>query len=210
MKRTITVTGQGRVVVVPDVADVRLGVSVTRPTVGDARQAAAEAARRILDAVVAAGVAQADVRTATLQVQPQYDYSGGQPRLTGQQVIHQYTVTVRSLDALGTVIDDALAAGATTLDGVAFRTGDPAAAESAARVAAVQDARAKAGALAAEAGVTLGGVVAISEVGGVPGPRPTLMKARAMAVADAAPTPVEAGTDEVSVSILASFEIAPA
>jgi uncharacterized protein YggE len=208
MKRTITVTGSGRVVVVPDVADVRLGVSVTRPSVGEARQAAAETAARVLEVVTAAGVARADVRTATLQVQPEYEYTDRAPRLKGQQVIHQYVVTVRSLDTLGRVIDEALAAGATTLDGVAFRTADPASAEAAARAAAVADARSKAEALAAEAGVAVGDVVSIAEAtsGGVP--RPLLLKARAMAMAEAAPTPVEAGSDEVVVSIVATYAIA--
>lgn len=208
MKRSITVTGVGRVVVVPDVADVRLGVTVTRSTVASARQGAAEVAKRILDAVVAAGVARADIRTASLQVQPEYEYTDRQPRLKGQQVIHQYVVTVRKLDDLGRVIDDSLVAGATTLDGVTFRTADPATAEAAARVAAVADARAKAEALAKEAGVSLGEVESISEVAGVGGPRPMMMKARAMAMADTAPTPVEAGTDEIAISILASFSIA--
>jgi hypothetical protein len=66
MKRTVTVSGSGRVAVVPDVADVRLGVSVTRPTVAEARGAAAEVATRILAAVTEAGVARADVRTSSI------------------------------------------------------------------------------------------------------------------------------------------------
>jgi uncharacterized protein YggE len=208
MKRSITVTGTGRVLVVPDVADVRLGVTVTRPTVGEARQGAAEVAARIVDAVTTAGVARADVRTASLQVQPEYEYSDRAPKLRGQQVVHQYLVTVRSLDALGRVIDDALAAGATTLDGVSFRSADPATAEAGARTAAVGDARSKAEALAAEAGVAVGEVVSIAEAVPGGGPRPMLMKARAMAMAEAAPTPVEAGTDEVVVSVVVTFAIA--
>jgi uncharacterized protein YggE len=207
MKRTITVTGVGRVTVVPDVADVRLGVSATRPTVAEARQAAAEVAARILEAVTAAGVARPDVRTATLQVQPEYEYTDRAPKLRGQNVSHQYVITVRALDTIGRVIDDGLAAGATTLDGVVFRTADPAEAEAAARAAAVRDARSKAEALAAEAGIRVGDVVSMTEVVGG-GPTPILRKARVMmAAAEAAPTPVEAGTDEVVVSVLAAFEI---
>jgi uncharacterized protein YggE len=207
MKRTITVTGSGKTVVVPDVADVRLGVAVTRPTVAEARQHAAEVAARILEAVTATGVARADVRTVSLQVQPEYEYTERTQRLRGQNVSHQYLVTVRSLDSLGRVIDDALAAGASTLDGVSFRTADPASAEAAARVAAVRDARAKAEALATEAGVAIGDVVKIAEVTSGPGPRPLMVKAR-MAMAEAAPTPVEAGTEEIAVAVMATFAIA--
>jgi uncharacterized protein YggE len=205
MKRSITVSGLGRVAVAPDVADVRLGVSVTRPTVGEARGAAAEVATRILDAVTATGVARADIRTSSLQVQPDYEYSERTQRLRGQNVSPQYLVTVRSRDTLGRVIDDALAAGATTLDGVAFRSGDPSKAEAAARIAAVRDAREKAEALAGEAGVALGDVLAIAR-------RPARCLARWEAAADAgcdeaAPTPVEAGTDEVAIAIVVTFAI---
>lgn len=208
-RRTITVPGVGRVEVVPDTADVRLGVAVTRPTVAEAREAAAATAGAILEAVLAAGVARGDVRTSGLTVSPEYDYEDHRPRLRGQQVSHLYRVTVRSLDALGAVIDGALAAGATTLDGVVFRTADPAAAEAAARAAAIRDARLKATAIAAEAGVTLGGLVAVVEGGpGGPGRRPT--SARMALAAEASPTPVEAGTEEIAVSVTATFEIAPA
>ena len=41
MRRTIGVTGTGRASQAPDVAEVRLGVTVTRPTVAEARSAAA-------------------------------------------------------------------------------------------------------------------------------------------------------------------------
>jgi len=208
MKRIITVSGLGQCTVVPDVADVRLGVAVTRPTVAEARTAAAEVAARILDAVTAAGVDRVDVRTTALLVQPQYEYLERSQRLRGQSVSHQYVVTVRALDILGRVVDDALAAGATTLDGVAFRTADPRRAEAEARVAAFRDAQAKAAALAEEAGMTLGEVVAIAESAGGPTPWPVAGRARMAVMAEAAPTPVETGTDEVSVSVVVTFAIA--
>ena len=56
---TIVVSGTGRVAVDPDVAELRLGVAIARPTVDAARAAAAEAMAAILAAVTAAGVARA-------------------------------------------------------------------------------------------------------------------------------------------------------
>jgi uncharacterized protein YggE len=155
-------------------------------------------------------VARADIRTAGLQVQPEYEYSDRAPRLTGQSVSHQYVVTVRALDLLGRVIDDALAAGATTLDSVAFRTADPARAEAAARVAAVGDARSRAEALATEAGAQLGEVLSIVEREGGLGLRGQYGGDEMLYVTKAAPTPVEAGTAEIVVGIVATFAIAPA
>jgi uncharacterized protein len=208
MKRTITVDGSGRATTVPDVADVRFGVAVTRPTVAEARAVAAETAARILSALGAAGVARADIRSASLVVQPEYDYQDGVQRLRGQSVIHQFAVTVRDLDELGRIVDDGLAAGATTLDDVAFRASDPAPARAAARVAAFQDAKARAEALAAEASVTLGPVLAIAESEPAGIPRPMAFGKTRLMAAEAAPTPIEIGEDEVVVGVSVVFAIA--
>ena len=207
MKRTISVSGSGRASTVPDVADVRLGVVVTRRTVAEARTAAAETATSILAALNALDVKRADVRTASLIVQPEYDYKDGVQQLRGQSVNHQYLVTVRDLEKLGRVIDDGLAAGATTLDGVSFRTADPGPANAAARVAAFQDARGRADALANEADVVLGPVVSIAETDRVAGPRPFAMGKVGLMAADAAPTPIEAGENEVVVGLTVVFSI---
>ena len=71
---TIVVGGTGRVSVQPDVADLRLGIAISRATVKDARAAAAGAMAAVLAAIEGAGVARADIRTTLLSVAPRYDY----------------------------------------------------------------------------------------------------------------------------------------
>jgi hypothetical protein len=203
---TIVTSGTGRVAVEPDTAELRLGVGISRPTVGDARTAAAEAMTAILGAVASAGVASRDVRTTVLNVQPRYDYRDGKPpQLTGYDLANLVVVTVRDLARLGAVIDGALGAGATSLDGLAFRVDDPREAERAARIAAVAEARDRAQVLAEAAGVTIAGVGDIVE-GGVPPTWPQPKVARAMLAADSA-TPIEAGTAEISVTVTVTFRI---
>ncbi len=95
---TIVVSGTGRVSVVPDVAELRLGVAITQPTVALARSVAAEAMAAVLAAVLEAGVVQRDVRTTLLSVQPRYDYRDGRaPKLTGYDLSNVVEVTVRDL-----------------------------------------------------------------------------------------------------------------
>lgn len=204
---TIVVSGTGRVAVQPDVADLRLGVAMSRPTVEAARAAAAEAMTAILAAVEAAGVARRDVRTMLLSVQPRYDYKDGEaPRLVGYDLANVVEVTVRTLAGLGGVIDGALLAGATSLDGLAFRVADPTEAERRARTAAVAEARARAEVLAAAAGVAIGGVTDIVESGAPPTwPQPRMAK---LTMAADAGTPVEAGSTEIAVTVTVSFRIA--
>jgi uncharacterized protein YggE len=204
---TIVVSGTGRVAVDPDTAELRLGVSISRPTVAAARAAAAEAMAAILAAVSGAGVDRRDVQTTTLSVQPRYDYRDGKPpSLTGYDLANVVIVTVRDLAGLGGVIDGALTAGATSLDGLAFRVEDPREPERAARTAAVAQARERAEVLAEAAGVRIAGVSDIVE-GGPPPTWPQPKAARAMLAADAG-TPVEAGTTEIAVTVTVTFRLA--
>jgi uncharacterized protein YggE len=201
---TIVVRGTGRVSVAPDVAELRLGVAVTRPTAAGARADAATTMAAILAAVEAAGVPRADVRTSMLSVQPRYDYRDGRaPTLTGYELANVVSVTVRDLARLGEVVDGTLGAGATSMDGLSFRVDDPMPAERAARMAAMVEARVHADVLAEAAGLSIRGVRSVveGEVPGLPSPR---AKLQAFSAADVA-TPVEAGTTEIEVTVTVTF-----
>ena len=204
---TIVVSGTGRAAVEPDVAELRLGVSVSRDSVAEARSEAARTMSAILEAVASAGVAPRDVRTSQLSVQPRYDYRDGRPpTLVGYDLANVVEVTVRDLVTVAAVVDDALRAGATSLDGLAFQVDDPTEPERAARVAAVAAARARADVLAEAAGVTIAGVSDIVE-GGPPPAFPRAKAERMMLAADAS-TPVSAGTTDITVTVTVTYRIA--
>jgi uncharacterized protein YggE len=199
-EHTISVTGTGRVVVTPDVADVRIGVSITQPTVKAARSAAADAMTKVIAAIKKLGIADADIQTTTLSLQPNYTYPdpGQAPHLTGYTLSNSVAVTVRNLDKLGDVVDDSLAAGATTVDGVSFRVDDPAAAQDQARKDAMIQAKSKAQTLATAAGVSIKGVASISE-STAPVPYP-VYNSFAGAAKDTS-TPVQPGSTEIIVTV---------
>ena len=202
---TIVVSGTGRVAVQPDVADLRLGVTVTKPTVEAARGEAAATMDAILRAVDGAGISRADVRTAMLSVQPRYDYRDGRaPVLTGYEIANIVEVSVRDLSVLGDVIDATLAAGATSMDALTFRLADPVPSERDARRQAMAEARSRADVLAEAAGLTIVGVSDILE-GQPQRPPGPIAKAERMALAADAPTPVEAGTLEVTVTVSVTY-----
>jgi uncharacterized protein len=204
---TIVVPGTGRVSVVPDVADLRLGVAVARPKVDAARSEAARVMDAILAAVAAAGVPRRDVRTTLLSIQPRYDYREGRPpSLTGYELANVVEVTIRDLARLGDVVDAALAAGATSMDGLSFRLADPAPVEREARRLAMADARSRVDVLAAEAGLEIDGVSDIVEGGPSRPPIPFPKAERMMVAADAA-TPVEAGALDVEVGVTVTFRV---
>jgi len=206
MKPVVTVPGHGRVERAADLAATTFVVEVTRPTAADARAAAAEAAAQVLDALAAAGVGRADLRTAGLDVQPAWDHEGSRPVRRGFTVAHRIGATVRDLDAVGRVVDAGLSSGATGLDGVEFRLGDPGPAAAEARALAVRDALGRATIIAEAAGMRLGALRSLGE-GGTLSPAPR-REMRMMAMAADALTPVLPGRIEVVVDVVGEWELA--
>lgn len=208
-EHTISVSGTGHVILSPDVADVRLGVNVTAGSVAAARERAAAAMSAVIARLKGLGIAEADIKTSMLSLQPTYDYNAGTnpPHITGYQFGNSVVATIRNLDKVGDAIDQSLAAGATSLDGVTFRVDDQTAAEAQARTAAMNDAKAKAQALAAAAGVSISGVSSISEtVAPVPYPIDYGAAAGAAPSKDVA-TPVQPGTNDISVTVAVVYLI---
>lgn len=206
---SITVPGRGSVRVAPDVADLRLGVVSVRPTAAAARAAAADAMQAIIAALLSAGIERRDLRTTLVGLDAVRDYSGpAGPTVTGYQVTNVVEATVRAIETVGSVIDAALAAGATSMDGLAFRLADPTEALAEARRLAVVDARGRAATLAGEARVSLGRIVLVVEGGSLdPGPPHPVAEMRLKVASDVA-TPVEAGANELTVGLTVTFAIA--
>jgi uncharacterized protein YggE len=204
-EHTIAVTGTGTVTVKPDIADVRLGVSIQKPTVKEAQAAAAEAMTSAVAAIRKAGVANDDIKTTTVSLGPVYEYpQGGTQKLVGYQFSNQVAVTVRDLSKVAAVIDGAIEAGANTVDGVTFRVQNAVAAESQARTAAMADAKARAQALATAAGVSITGVAQIVETSApVPMPYPAAGAAKDSFVS----TPISTGTSDVVVTVAVTYTI---
>jgi uncharacterized protein YggE len=201
---TITVSANGKVTIVPDVARVSLGVTITKPTVKATRATAAASMTKIIAAVKALGVADADIQTVGLSLYPQYA-NGSSTRIAGYTISEQLQVTIRDLDKAGDVVDAATANGATDVNGISFDLADPDKAMNDARAAAVAAAQASAQAMATAGHVTLGKMVAITDASPV---TPINYGAARSAAMDSLATPIQVGTQDVSVTVTVVFAIA--
>jgi uncharacterized protein YggE len=204
-EHTISVVGSGKVTVIPDMATIRLGVVIERPTAKAARNDAAAVMTRVVAAIRKLGIEDRDIATSVVSLGPVYDYrQGSTPKIRAYQLQNIVTVTVRKLDTMSDVIDDTVAAGATSVDGITFDVADRAAAEANAREAAVKDAKAKAQTLADGVGVRITGVASMSEQVSTP-----VWYGRAYAAAEAgdASTPILAGSTDVVITVSVSFLI---
>ena len=201
--RLVTVTGEATVAVAPDSAVIRIGVTMQGKTAREASEANAKQMIGVLAAIKDAGIADRDVRTSRLSLQPQYDPNkSGTARLLGFQVTNQVTVKMRDIDKLPAILDRAIGAGANEMSGIEFVVSEQSKLLDQARDEAIADAYRKAGLYAHAAGVKVGHVVAITEEGSAPPPRP-MQALRAGAV------PVAPGEQTLRAVVTVSYELAP-
>lgn len=206
--RTLTVNGNGKVYLTPDIAYITIGVhtedSVATKAVTDNNTQAA----KVIDTLKAAGIAEKDIQTTNFSIYPQAIYDD-QGKPTGEikySVDNSVYVTVRDIAKVGDVLDAVVKSGANNISGIQFDVDDKTAALTDARQAAVKDAQTKAEELASAAGVTLGSVQTISEYTSG-GPQPKYdMRAAPMAL-EASSVPVQPGQMLLTVEVNIVYEI---
>lgn len=205
---SITVTGSASVSAPPDTAEVTAGVVSQGATAAQALSLNNVAMDQVLRAITGLGIADRDVRTTGVSVnpqraQPQPNRPQTLPAIVGYEVSNQVHVKVRRLADLGRVLDVLVGQGANALGGLSFSIADPAPLLQQARQRAVADAQQKAQVFAQAAGVKLGRVIYIRDTP-MGGPRP-VMAMRQMASAGA--VPIAAGEQEIEASVSITYGI---
>lgn len=182
--KLITVTGEATVSAAPDAASIRVGISSQGKTARAASDANARDMTVVIAAIKESGVADKDIQTTSLSLQPQYDSNkAAAARLVGFQANNQITVKIRDIAKLPNILDRAISAGANEMSGIELVISEQAKLLDKARVEAIADAHRKAELYANAAGMKVGRVMAISEEGSVPPPRTFQMRVGAAAIA---------------------------
>lgn len=201
LDRLVTVIGEGTLSVPPDMATLQLGVTTQAPSAREASDANARRMNALLAAIKGGSIAEGDIQTSALSLQPQMG-GGNAPRITGFQASNQVTVKVRDLSALSGLLDKTIAAGANDVSGIEFSVSDRSKALDRARKDAIDDARRKAELYAAAAGAKVGAVVTINEATHQQPVRPIMRTMR-----EAASVPVEPGEQKLQLSVTVSYEL---
>ncbi len=165
MTNTISVTGTGDAVAIPDIATFSFSVSETAKTVADAQKQATNKINTALKTVKDAGVADKDARTTSYNINPRYEYQGvacgynycppGKSVLTGYDVSQGIQVKVRDLSKAGSIFTSIGSLGVENVNGLTFFVDKPETVEAEARAKAIADAQAQAKELAKQLGVKL-------------------------------------------------------
>lgn len=209
---TITVTGEGRSDVAPDMAVIELGVVKDAKTAREALDANNAAMAEVMKALKDAGIAERDLQTTGFTISPQYHFPTNEngenrpPELTGFQVSNTLSVRIRDLAKLGTILDQTVTLGVNQSGGIRFTNDKPDDAISEARKKAVEDGIARARELTSAAGIGIGKVLEISETSYRPQPVPMLRSAMAKDFAAEA-VPVAAGETSYSVTVTMTFAL---
>jgi len=227
----ISVSGEGKVTVTPDIALLDVGVTAQASTVAQAQSQAADAMSKVVSALTSSGIAQKDIQTQYFSIEQinssvvvppvPPDTSGGAaggtaapmipakpiPPAKGYQVSNAVSVKIRSIDKTGSIVDAVAAAGGdlVRINGVIFSVDQPDQYYAQARELAMNDAKSKADQLAKLAGVTLGKATYILE--GSSSPVPYLQAFAGGAAVPSAATPISPGQTDLVVDVQVTYAI---
>ena len=205
--RTINVTGNAQVLIVPDIAYISIGVHTQAPSAKDAVASNNTETQAVIDAIKAQGVDPKDIQTTNFSV---YQQTQTGPNGENQGIIfmtdNTVYVTVRDLTKIGTILDASIAAGANNIYGITFDVQDKEAATKSGRDQAMADAQAQADQLAKAAGATLGAVQSITYYSNTPSPI-YYDKASAVGVGGGGNVPISSGQLTLTVSVNVTYEL---
>lgn len=208
--RTVTVSADGKAVVVPNLATVSFSVvseGASATAIQDENIKKMNAAIAIIKGFK---IDSKDIKTSAYNLSPRYAYEQktGKSRIDGYQITQTVTVKVRNLDDAGKIVGQLPAAGVNQISGPDFSVEDMDVFLHGAREEAFNKAYAKAKELAKLAGAGVGRVVTFSESSGGNYPRPMYMKAEMGMGGDASSVPqFEAGSDEARVTVSVTYEL---
>lgn len=202
----LDIVATGEVTRVPDIARINAGVVTQARTASDAIRQNAAQMGRVLAALKRAGIADRDVQTSTISLNPEYRYAENQPpALTGYRASNDVTVKFRKIEETGNILDALVAEGANQINGPTLEIDQPDAALDEARQRALTVAKARAELYARSTGLRVGRIVAISEAGAVPPPMPMPVMVRAQAAADSAK--IAPGEQTLAITLTVTYEL---
>lgn len=203
----LDISATGEVSRVPDLAIISAGVQTLQPTATAAIDENATRMERVRAALKRAGIADPDIQTSSISLNPEYRYAENQPPvLTGYRASNTVNVKFRDLKRSGAILDALVREGANQINGPSLTIDKPEEAYDEARIKAIAVGRRRAELYARALGMRVVRILSVSEGGGsFPGPMPVAYaRDAAMAVSK---TEISPGTQDIQVTVSISFEL---
>jgi hypothetical protein len=209
-RSSVRASGDASVSVKPDQLKLNVGVTTQAATAQEASDQNAAQVTAVIAALKKVVGAAGDIKTVGYSVTPQYRYpqGGGTPTLTGYTANNSVEVTTGDLSLAGRMIDTAVQAGATNVQGLRFALKDQEPARAEALRLATMQAKRHAEAIATGLSARLGYVIAAAEGGAIRVVN-TDIRALGAAAGGSTPTPVETGMVDVYATVTLEVELIP-
>ncbi len=174
----LSVTGDGKAFVKPDIATVSFGVHSESAKSQDAVNKNNDKMNAVIKAIKNLGVAEKDIQTTSYNLSPMYGYVGRpisapsigmmdypvvENKVTGYSLDQQVTVKIRNFDKINDILDGATSSGANTVGSLQFTVDDPVKAQGEARAKAIANAKEKAMSMVSQAGLHIDKLVNIMD-----------------------------------------------
>jgi uncharacterized protein YggE len=161
---SVTVTGNAKIVYIPDIGYIHVGISSVGWTTAEAWKKNEEIVKKVFQELKKLGVDDKDLKTGNLSVQPRYSQKPKEePKFLGYTVTYELNVTVRKLNQMGALLDAMVDAGANRDMNISFGCSKMDDLIEEARAKAVANARKRANLYVTGAGARLGDVLSISD-----------------------------------------------
>lgn len=210
MQNIISISGEGKVTAVADIAKVQVGLTTDAVTVAKAQEENTNKMNSIIAAVKAAGIAEKDIKTSYYYINPKYDWTKSSTGvIVGYTVSQGIDLKIRDTAKISDILKVAADKGANNIGSLSFDIDEPEQLRDEARIKAIDNAKVKADALASQLGVKLGRIISFSESGGSPGPQPYYdygMGGTGAVAEKSAPT-IQTGENEIIMNVSISYEI---
>lgn len=207
MGTILQVSAQGETTAKPDMATINVGVMTEAATAEAAMSQNATQMNAVIAALKRTGIAEKDIQTSNVSLNPQYQYNNNEPpKLTGYQAQNTVTVKVRNLANVGKAIDAVVKQGSNQIHGISFGIDNEDPVLDRARKDALNKAKARAELYANAVGMKVARIVSISETGGWAPPIPMPMY-RAEAMSASAAPPIAPGEMNLSVTVNVTYEL---
>ncbi|MGH8282217.1 MAG: SIMPL domain-containing protein [Gammaproteobacteria bacterium] len=194
----VQVSGHGTLTVVPDMVHVALTVGKTDKNLTAARADVERRASQVIESAKKLGIPERDISATTISVWPQYQWQNNTQVFVGEHVSRHIEITLRDITHYADLVSALVKAGVTNISSTTLDRSDMPQLRRQALAKAVDDAHARAAALADAAGVSLGSVYNITENTAFTRPRPVMMAAK---VAPSGGAEYESGTIEVTADV---------
>lgn len=205
---TISVSGEGKVFIKPDIALISVGVTKKNIDFVVAQKDATQVVNKTINFLKSKEIEEKDIKTTSYNIYPQYDYIKGEQKFRGYEVSQNLEIKIHNLDSVGEILSGVTQSGANTVGSLRFEVDDIKKAKEEARNKAIKEARAKAKMLSDQLGVRLKKITSFYESdGGFPGPIYPSDAAFGKG-GDFTPAPsVPTGENEIKINVSITYEI---